>query len=44
MPLKIDAVGTFFHGVGTFFHGVVTFTHGIHFRTGGAPPERDAMK
>ena len=41
---NVDAVGTFFHGVGSFFHGGVTFSHGIHFRTGGAPPERDAMK
>ena len=43
-PLKIDAVGSFFHGGGTFFHGWVFSSHGIPFRTGGVPPERDAMK
>ncbi len=41
---NVDAVEKSVHGGGSFFHGGVTFSHGIHCRTGGAQPERDAMK
>ena len=44
MEQNADDVGKSVHGGGTFFHGVGSFFHGIHCRTGGAPPERDAMK